>query len=83
MLINIDMHVEDLIIDNKVNPMYIRASSFLLEKYQLHFDQCTNDNEKDKLLSSLWDIEYNAVVKSKQIFFNSEKAKTIFLLRWS
>ena len=42
-----------ILIDNKVNPVFIKANTFLLERYKDKFD-FSGDNKNNQCLENLW-----------------------------
>ena len=69
-----------IITNNEINPVFIRANSALLVKHSI-------DNET--LLEQLWVLEYHSkLIKNAKnshwstILFNTNQEKMIFLLRW-
>jgi hypothetical protein len=65
---------------NQVSEGFVKANSFILEKYS---DKFIETNDKLQLLKELWLIEYKAILTSTSIEFNKNMDMTIFLLRWS
>ena len=69
-----------------INPSFIRANGFLIEKYaKLFVNQSTYTNKN--VLNELWLSEFKAQLIStnqiwKDIKFDSEHEKMMFLLRW-
>jgi hypothetical protein len=70
-----------------INPLFVKANSFLLEKYFKDFEE-GNSFSKTALLEKLWLTEYKAVLLKEdnqwsRISFDRKTDHTIFLLRWS
>lgn len=77
----------NIINDNTVNPMFIRANSALIDKHQEHFKGLSFDL-KTKLLEELWVKTYNAELVREsstwsKIKFLDSRTMTMFQLRWS
>jgi len=73
--------------DSTINSLFVKANSFLLEKYSKDF-QKGNSSTKIELLEKLWLTEYKAVLLKENnqwfsISFDKKTDHTIFLLRWS
>jgi hypothetical protein len=72
--------------NSSINPVFIRANGFLLNKYETLFsNQSTHTNKL--ILADLWLSEFKAVLVLsnetwKEIKFESENDKMMFLLRW-
>ena len=75
-----------IIIDNKINPVFIKANTFLLERYKDKFDY-SGDNKNNQCLEKLWQENFNAeLVKNStglytEIVFLSQSERTVFLLK--
>ena len=65
---------------NHVSKSFVKANSFILEKYSDEFTQSSN---KSRLLKELWLSEYKAVLNNTSIEFNKTTDMSMFLLRWS
>lgn len=69
-----------------INPSFVRANGFLIEKYEkLFVNQSTHTNKT--VLKELWFSEFKAqllIINQiwKDIKFDNEHDKMIFLLRW-
>jgi hypothetical protein len=69
-----------------INPSFVRANGFLIEKYKnLFVNQSTHTNKN--ILKELWLSEFKAQLIAvdqiwKDIEFNSDHEKMMFLLRW-
>jgi hypothetical protein len=76
-----------------INPVFIKANSFLLTKFKDRFDKSISDFEKFDILKSLWIQEFKAYLIEEitsenktiisKIQFYEEETMTMFLLRWS
>lgn len=66
--------------DNRVSESFVKANSFILEKYSDRFVKNTNNTQ---LLTELWLLEYKAILSSTSIKFKKDIDMTMFQLRWS
>jgi hypothetical protein len=86
------MHSDPLFIATSVNNVpnltFVRANTALITQHQASFDILQTDTEKEKLLISLWESEYQAqLIKQSNVFvgvkFHNNTALSMFLLQWS
>jgi hypothetical protein len=64
-----------LIVDDNINPIFLKANSALLKKYQI-----TNTEQ----LTKLWKSDYAAeLVLPEYILFDNQIAMTTFMLKFS
>lgn len=80
-------HIIDIIEGTSINPMFIKANSFLIDSNKEQFKDVDLESKKE-LLEKLWLKTYNAeLIKEKQhwskIKFLDSKSLTMFQLRWS
>jgi hypothetical protein len=68
-----------IFVDNKISTSFVKANSFLIEKYKDILDVEIN---KHALLKQLWLAEYRANLLDDIIVFNNDKDLTVFLLKW-
>lgn len=81
------MNIVDIIIDNEISPMFIRANDFLLDKHANKFLGLSY-KEKIQLLEEYWKLEFKAeLIKEKEFYnkikFADTKTMTMFQLKWS
>ena len=77
----------NIIDNNTINPMFVKANSALIDKHQHEFKNLSFE-AKTKLLEELWIKTYNAeLVRDlsawSKINFLDSRSMTIFQLRWS
>jgi hypothetical protein len=65
---------------NCVSESFVKANSFILEKYS---DKFFKNTDNSQLLKDLWLLEYKAILNSTFIEFKKNIDMTMFLLRWS
>lgn len=87
-------YIIPICIDNKINPIFVKANSFILEKYKNNFHSDLSASEKNTLLEQLWLEEFNISIekritaslleseKWKELKFKDANNYSIFLLRW-
>ena len=68
-----------IFVDNKINSSFVKANSFLIEKYKKDINL---ETDKHTLLKQLWMTEYRAQLLDNEITFNSDRDLTVFLLKW-
>jgi hypothetical protein len=68
-----------IFVDNKINSSFVKANSFLIEKYKKDINL---ESDKHTLLKQLWMSEYRAQLLDNEITFNSDRDLTVFLLKW-
>jgi len=68
-----------IFVDNKINSSFVKANSFLIEKYKKDINL---ESDKHTLLKQLWMTEYRAQLLDNEITFNSDRDLTVFLLKW-
>jgi hypothetical protein len=68
-----------IFVDNKTSASFVKANSFLIEKYK---DILDVEIDKNVLLKKLWLTEYRAQLLDDTIAFNNDKDLTVFLLKW-
>ena len=79
--------------NNDVNPIFVRANGFLIDK---HADTFKNKSafSRIEILEKLWVTEFHGTLQKDpaleskyqvwdKIIFDTENRKTMFLLRWS
>jgi hypothetical protein len=78
-----------ILLHNEVNPVFIRATSFLLMKFSSEFSSVYDDNVKRKKLKELWKSEYSATLIENSVFnvwsdiqFKDFQDKIVFLLKY-
>lgn len=77
-----------VLLENEINPIFIRATSFLLKEFSNEFSSLDDINLKKNKLKDLWKLEYSAtlvecpVVKNwSNIQFKNFHDKIVFLLK--
>jgi hypothetical protein len=78
-----------ILINNEVNPIFIRATSFLLNEFSKEFPSVNvNHTELKTKLKDLWKSEYSASLIENSdskiwtdIYFNTLQDKLVFLLK--
>ena len=75
-----------IIIDEGVNPVFIKANRHILSNYMPVFKNM-DYQEKLILLEKLWNEEYNVTIEKINniwcnVCFPNNNAKTMFLLKW-
>lgn len=79
------MNTLEILGQDKINPAFIKANGFLVEKYKIALQKTI---DKNLLLKELWlkefksELETDGLVFIRATFADSE-ALTMFLLRWS
>ena len=74
----------DILEHNTINPLYVKANIFLLDKYKQQFDEIL---DKEALLETLWTNEFRAElgkVKTNycKIIFKNELDLSIFKMKF-
>lgn len=74
----------DILEHNAINPLYVKANIFLLDKYKQQFDETL---DKETLLETLWTNEFRAElgkVKTNycKIIFKNELDLSIFKMKF-
>jgi hypothetical protein len=72
-------HQVSIFVDNKISASFVKANSFLIEKYKNIIDL---ETDKHTRLKQLWLDEYRAQLLDYSIVFNSDRDLTVFLLKW-
>jgi hypothetical protein len=75
----------DIIEHHMINPLFVKANIFLINKFKQQFD---NTLEKENLLKSLWVKEFRAeLLEDKnsfnKIIFKSKLDLSIFMIKFS
>jgi hypothetical protein len=77
-----------ILLENEINPIFIRATSFLLKEFSNEFVSLGDVNLKKNKLKELWKSEYSAtllecpVIKNwSDIQFKNSQDKIVFLLK--
>ena len=78
--------------EQKINPVFIKANSYIVTKFKEKFDSLVTDSEKLCLLKELWMQEFKARfieenccknnIQVSKIQFNDQETMTMFLLKW-
>jgi hypothetical protein len=68
-----------IFVDNKISTGFVKANSFLIEKYK---DDINLEIDKHTRLKQLWLTEYRAQLLDDVIVFNCDRDLTVFLLKW-
>lgn len=81
------MTIDIVNFDLTINSIFVKANSFLLEKYFKDFQE-VDVSYKTDLLEKLWLTEYKAKLLKENnqwscISFDKKTDHTMFLLRWS
>jgi hypothetical protein len=78
-----------ILLDNEINPIFIRATSFLLKEFSYEFVSLDNNNLKKNKLKDLWKSEYSATLIEcpdfknwSNIQFKNMQDKIVFLLKY-
>ena len=77
-----------LVVDNKINPVFLNANRLILTKYHDQINQGKTHHEKIKIIEKLWRIEHKAILKKSNnvcweaINFKSIEDLTIFKLKY-
>ena len=77
-----------IVVNEQINPMFVRANSFIISQ---NFDRFIPDdnNYNEKKLEELWEIVFGAQLIKKNlnvwtdIVFKNNSNKTLFLLKYS
>jgi len=77
-----------IMLSNKINPVFVKANSMLLEKYKEEFQKESTVESRVVILEKYWQNEYRSkLIKIGNtmlyIEFKNLKDMTLFLLRWS
>jgi len=73
--------------NNKLNPVFIKANTFLLWQFFNEFT-CSDDINNERLLETLWKQHFNAELikdntdKYIKIIFPTNSDRTVFLLKF-
>jgi len=72
--------------NSKYNSAFLRCNSYIIKENAHLFKSLTSNKEKFSLLENLWKtklgIELSPSESWEYLNFISEKAKTMFLLKW-
>ena len=78
--------------NSQINPVFIKANSFILNKFKNQFEKIDTESKKIEKLKELWKTEFDAILEEdcdsyknkflSRIYFLNEEAMTLFLLRW-
>lgn len=83
-----------IIVNDAINPAFVKANSYILEKNKSVFHSDLSNTECVTLLETLWEEEFNITIeklnlssnllteKWKSIIFPSENHFSLFMLRW-
>jgi hypothetical protein len=77
-------------VDNDINPVFIKASGYLIRTYNSVFANSNSDSSKNLILEKLWHENFNStLIKTdinsniwNKIVFNDYQSMTLFLLKW-
>jgi hypothetical protein len=77
-----------ILIENSVNPIFIKANSMLLKKFEESLKSVSTVKLKKEKFQELWETEYSACLledKTLKIYnfisFKNDQDKTLFLLK--
>jgi hypothetical protein len=77
-----------ILIENSVNPIFIKANSIILKKFEESLSSIPTVKLKKEKFQTLWETEYSACLLEDEnlkiynyISFKNDQDKTLFLLR--
>ena len=84
-----DSEIIPILGSDGINPIFIKANSFLLKKFRQQFQSATTRDKKKKKLAELWKSEFSADLIEhsnlkiwEYIKFQDTQTQTIFLLKF-